>query len=267
MGFASAALPRAARGPCGSGSRSIRPVTTIGRSDRRWIASETENYFRGGNKFAWRAEWSKAGRLHPVSNRIFSLAKRDIIDEINARKLRARRDLAAVRMSNLLRAWKTTEPDPGNAAWYPIHAVTIIEVFVRLWIARLIDHGRPFSANAAPITRDLKIDYGVVSAIHGRVVTLGDVIANSISINRLDQIDSYFTAILSQKFLAKLEGIVDPWEARLRSEEPERGPVQPLITAIETVSRDLSRLFEIRHILCHELPFHLPCTKHEISAF
>jgi hypothetical protein len=51
----------------------------------------------------------------------------------------------------------------------------------RAWIAQLIDHGTPYIENVPKLKPDFKFDLGLVRAIHGRTITLGDMVAHGLS--------------------------------------------------------------------------------------
>ena len=68
----------------------------------------------------------------------------------------------------------------------PIRIVTILEVFVRAWIEKLVDQGAPYVERAAKLNIGLKYDFAIASSLHGGLVTLGQLIAHSVSISRLE---------------------------------------------------------------------------------
>jgi hypothetical protein len=87
------------------------------------------------------------------------------------------------------------------ADFFPIRAVTLLEVFCRAWIAALIDHGSPFAQRAGDLSRDLKFDLNLINAMQGRVITLGDIIAHNVPINSFAQICSIFTILLGNDLI------------------------------------------------------------------
>jgi uncharacterized protein YecT (DUF1311 family) len=133
--------------------------------------------------------------------------------------------------------------------FFVIRLVTLLEVFTRQNIGGLIDHQRQFADRAIELSRNLRIDFALVRDVQGRAVTLGDIVAHNVSVNSFGQIMGYFETLLGKALRPVLSQTVDRWES-----EVERKPPQPIISDFDRVATQLSRLFEIRHILCHEMP-------------
>src|SRR5258708_34542442 len=72
--------------------------------------------------------------------------------------------------------------------FYVITAVTLLEVFTRANIAELIDHGMEYTKRAIELSKNLKMDFALVQSIQGRVITLGDIVAQSVSVTPFPQI-------------------------------------------------------------------------------
>ncbi len=49
--------------------------------------------------------------------------------------------------------------------------------------------------------------------------------------------------------------------------EVEQKPAEPIIADFENTAACLSRLFDVRHILCHEMPRRLPYSEGDIDGF
>lgn len=134
------------------------------------------------------------------------------------------------------------------ADFVPIRIVTIIEVFIREVIRELVDHGQPYVDRAERLTKGTRIDFVFASHVHSRKLSIGDIVAHSISINNPTQIISYFS-ILIPDFTQKLKVSHSRW-----SEDKESWPLPPIISDYDDTIARLARLFEIRHIVAHELP-------------
>ena len=148
--------------------------------------------------------------------------------------------------------------------YFPIRIVTLLEVFTRDWIRALVDHGSPYTENAARLARDsnLKFDYAVSEALVGRSFSLGDLVAHGISINNLDQLAGHFTKILGHDFLPPLATVHDRASVELRGK-----PKHPIISDLNEMCRRLARLFEVRHIVTHERPREPQYALSEIDQF
>jgi len=136
-----------------------------------------------------------------------------------------------------------------TAAFFPIRAVTLIEVFTRAWIATFVDFGKPYVERATAFTKNIKIDYELLREIQGRTITLGDVIAHSVSLNSFGQIAGAFETLIEEQFVLRIAKAVDRWEV-----EVEGKPPVPIISDAEAMAGALDRLFRVRHILVHEYP-------------
>ncbi len=160
--------------------------------------------------------------------------------------------------------WQRMRSDKACAPdFYVVRAVTLLEVFTRTNIAELVDHGPDYANRALEFSKNLRIDYALVQSIQGRVVTLGDVVAHSVSVNSFGQMLGYFEILLDKKPLRTLlASTVDRWATEI-----EEKPADPIIRDFDAMAACLSKLFEARHILCHEMPRKPPYSENEIAAF
>jgi uncharacterized protein YecT (DUF1311 family) len=112
------------------------------------------------------------------------------------------------------------------------------------------------------LTKNFKMDLTTVQDIQGRAITLGDVVANSIPVNRFHQIISHFEVLLDTKLRPLLVNAVDRWRTEIEMQPPE-----PIIRDYDRMAGRLTRLFEVRHILCHELPSRAVYSAEEAGEF
>ncbi|MGH6789543.1 MAG: hypothetical protein ACRECC_07650, partial [Pseudolabrys sp.] len=143
-----------------------------------------------------------------------------------------------------------------------IRIITILEVFFRDWIEKLIDHGAPFVERASKLKIDLKYDFAIASSLQGGSVTLGQLIAHSVSLNRIEVFASMFGTLLAEDFFGAISKTRDRWKVRR-----EGGVAGPIIDDMTRVRKTLARLFEVRHILVHEFPEKKPFEAGEIGRF
>jgi uncharacterized protein YecT (DUF1311 family) len=195
-----------------------------------------------------------------------ALAHRDRIQQII--EWRARRGRTSVeylipgRVADLRYAWEAQKGGYETADFFPIRLVTLLEVFAREWIRRVVDRGSPYIERAETLTRSTKLDFVFSMALQGRRVTIGDLVAHAVSINDIGQMLKIFDLLLEDQFTKRLPLISDRWEV-----EVERVKAKPIIQNFDRTMKDLSRLFEIRHILVHELPVTKPYDSEEIDNF
>jgi uncharacterized protein YecT (DUF1311 family) len=191
------------------------------------------------------------------------MANRDRVAEILAIKSRGQRHVELVQYDfrALQNRWNDfPQKDLETAAYFPIRAVTLLEVFTRAWIATLVDSGEPYLGRGIAFAKklDVKPDYEVVRGIQGRTITLGDVIAHSASLNSFGQMAAAFEALIDEALVLRISSAVDRWNG----EEPGK----PIISDPEAMASALDRLFRIRHIIVHENPMHGVCAVEDITA-
>jgi uncharacterized protein YecT (DUF1311 family) len=180
------------------------------------------------------------------------MGARERTGEILEMKKRNPRDrgFLSLSLSILSRQWQTGSKDLSSLPdFYLIRAVTILEVSTRQEMARLIDHSANFTERAVEFSKNFKMDFATVRGIQDRAVTLGDIVAHSVPVNAFGQILDYFGTLLGKPMPPLITGAVNRWRVEIKKEPPE-----PIIPDFDALRKRLSRLFEIRHILCHELP-------------
>jgi uncharacterized protein YecT (DUF1311 family) len=208
-----------------------------------------------GEEAGWQAEES----------RVIAVAKRDRIAEITEKKQRGQKAPRRFlwEFGNLQKHWERVRATNADADdFFIIRAVTLLEVFSRDYIARLIDSGSPYAENAIPLGADMKIDIALVRAIQGRVVTLGDMIAHNVSISSFGHICSAFKTLLGDDLVPMISTVV----RKIPSWKPKEVP-KAIISDVKLMSKRLARLFEIRNILCHEFPRKEVYDRREITPF
>lgn len=191
---------------------------------------------------------------------------RDYVAEIEALKGRGAQHYSAVpyEVAALGKAWQApvaTHIRKGDL--FIIRLVTMLEVAARAWIATLIDHGDPFLSNAGELFKrsGLKIDFSTAQAITGRRISLGDLIAHTISTNGIGDIDRAFTDILGASLKPALATATDPVMKLIGSDE------EILVPDPSATYATIQRLFECRHVLVHELPAKSPYEDSEVENF
>jgi uncharacterized protein YecT (DUF1311 family) len=166
-------------------------------------------------------------------------------------------------LETLRREWlKNRQNEACEPDFYVIRTVTLLEVFTRRNLADLIDHDRRFTDRAIDLSKHVKIDFALIRDIQGRTITLGDILAHSVPVNSFGQTVGYFETLLGKPLRPLLEVAHDRWDTEVMKKS-----MGPIITDYETLARALVRLFEIRHILCHEAPRKSVYEANEIDEF
>lgn len=166
-------------------------------------------------------------------------------------------------LERLQREWlKNRQSEACAPDFYVIRAVTLLEVFTRGNLADLIDHERQFTDRAIELSKHVKIDFALIRDIQGRTITLGDILAHSVPVNSFGQIVGYFETLLGKPLRPILETVVNRWDT-----EVMKTATGSIIDDFDALARCLTRLFEIRHILCHEAPRKSVYEASEIDEF
>lgn len=183
------------------------------------------------------------------------MSTRDGITDIHSIKARQTTRSIPGQARQLREQWtKQRRTNFCTTPYFPIHATTLLEVFTRTWAARLINAGEPYLTRATSLTKDLRFDYDIVRAMHGKTISLGDLIAHNIKLNQFGQVLNTFDALLGTSFYDAI--------GRATGEETE-----PIINDPQVVRKQLTELFVTRHVLVHELPEDDRTTPTQIDNF
>jgi len=196
------------------------------------------------------------------------MASRDRIAQITEKKRRGPKRSARfeAEFQRLRSLWQQTASNTSETDdFFVIRAVALLEALSRDYLARLIDSGAPYAENVVELKLELKFDLRLVRAIETRVITLGDLIADAVPISSFGHICGPFSKIVGEDLvplLSRAEARPIAWMARYG--QPETGKI---ITEPESMTKALSRLFEVRHVLCHEFPQGEVYKREEIDIF
>ena len=189
------------------------------------------------------------------------MLKRDYVQEILG--IRARTGEKPPYIGILLRVREvksliTGHDKPLDEAlrYCPVGLVACMEAYFRAIIKELIDSGVPFSQRAEKFER-ISFNFQLVAAIHGRTITLGELIAHLVPIKNKQDINSCMSVLLDADFFEQVKGARDhwPWKPAVTAS------AEPVISDPATVFQDLDKVFELRHIVCHEFAHSIEITK------
>ena len=113
----------------------------------------------------------------------------------------------------------------------------------------MVNHSPIFAERAISLIQNLRPDYRLVLTITHKVLTFADIVAYTVSVSNLDHVISIFTSLCGTDVGPLLQSAVDRWAT-----EVEKQPVKPIIDDYEQTCRNMSKLFELRHMICHEAP-------------
>jgi hypothetical protein len=106
----------------------------------------------------------------------------------------------------------------------PIRLVTMLEVFTRAWVARLVDSGEPYVARASELLGgSVKFDFGAVRALAGKQVSVGELISHSVSISQLADLEIVFTTLIGAKIFPAIAKLADRWKSEVEGDGATTG--------------------------------------------
>jgi uncharacterized protein YecT (DUF1311 family) len=189
---------------------------------------------------------------------------RDRIAELLTMKMRAggkyKRCPSYQDMAHLRSSWSANSQGFSDLPiWVPVRAVTLLEVFLRRWLERLIDTGSPYVERAAKLNLNLKFDFPIAKSLQGGVITIGELFAHSVPLSEMTSICATFDKILEGDLFEAIRNTRDRWEEKQSGQQGK-----PIISDIDAVRASMARLLEVRHILVHEFPLEAPCTDAEL---
>ncbi|NUJ79930.1 DUF1311 domain-containing protein [Methylocystis sp. FS] len=165
------------------------------------------------------------------------------------------------KVEELARAWEKIDPDEGFADFVPVRLCTIIEVYVRETVREVVDSSPTYLDRAEPLLKNAKFDFLLAKQLHGRRVTMGDIVAHSISVSDLEHIISGYETLLPG-YRSALPTVHERW-----IEDRDQGPSDPILDDVEHVLACIKRLFQVRHIVTHEMPSSAPYSTEDIPDF
>lgn len=179
-----------------------------------------------------------------------NVMNKNVIDYIQEIKSRKRfKDIGTevfARISDLESAFKLVSHNEF-LRYFPVALVAVFESSCRMLITELIDYGEPFISRSKDLMEKQKIDFEIMKHLYGKKITIGEFIAHSVSINRLESIDKIFSTLLDKKIFEELPVYINRWEVEVEKKDPK-----PMIhNSVETYTC-IKEIFEIRHILAHE---------------
>jgi hypothetical protein len=178
---------------------------------------------------------------------------RDIIQEIV--EVRQRRRIGSamwelpMRLMVLERAFeKHDKAESELTRYFPVALIACVEGYFRMAIKDVIDTGEPYLSNAEKPASSLKLDFSVLKAVHGKAITVGELVTHGIQLSRLEHIDTALSGLLNKKFLDSLRTTTDRFAYEVKGE-----PATPILSKPDEVFADVARTFKLRHIICHEI--------------
>ena len=190
--------------------------------------------------------------------------KRNIVSEIKSIKERTKYNAIhrfSERLTSISKLLKT-DIDDEVLRYIPIALVACFENFFRLITKDLIDSGIPFTEYAVNFnqSKNIKFDFEIVTAINSNSITIGELISHVLSWNNLDDMNSNISTLINDDFLTKLKS-----HKRQSNFEDINKNSANFVANSDSIIRDIKRVYELRHIFCHEFAPDIKVEKQEIS--
>ncbi|MFD1710648.1 hypothetical protein FVQ98_18210 [Ottowia sp. GY511] len=147
--------------------------------------------------------------------------------------------------NDLLKKRKLSSNDLELLRYVPVGAIACIEGYYKGLVRDLIDFGSPYRENIVNL-REIKPTLEGLVGLHGGKATLGEFVSHFVGISNVEDIERYMSAILGTEFLKDLK--------------TQTGLAEKVFSGV-------SRAFELRHIVVHELAPKARATAQQASEY
>ncbi len=190
---------------------------------------------------------------------------RDIIQEIADVRQRRRFGSAMAELPRRLFALEQSFKAHGKneielIRYFPVALIACVEGYFRMVIKDLIDAGEPYLTNAEKPAASVKLDFSLLRAVHGKTITVGELVAHSVQLSRLEHIETVLSGLLAKGFLDSLRTITDRWAHEVMGK-----PAAPILSDPDKVFADVAKTFALRHIICHEIASAYEITSSDVA--
>lgn len=127
--------------------------------------------------------------------------------------------------------------------YFPIAMIACLEDYVRICIRDLINHGQPFSDNANGF-KDFSFKIDSVLEIASKKITIGEIIAHALPVNSMDNIFSHFNVLTEGEFSNNINSLLELSISLCHGAD---------VYTPDTILKNISNTFRLRHIFAHEL--------------
>jgi len=165
----------------------------------------------------------------------------------------------SVRLAQLDRSLRGIGPESDSELFrhFPVAAVAVLESHFKATVASIINAGSPYLERGLALAKDrLRSAIDVVSLLHRKAVTIGEVVAHVIPFNSVSSLEAALCALFDADFKTLVANAKDPYHVR----SGVVSAAEALVPSAEQLWRGLALAFERRHILAHEA-----ATKFELS--
>jgi hypothetical protein len=179
------------------------------------------------------------------------MSKRNIraeIQDIKARTTCVDMDNGIAKLLSLCVQVKQLEKESEQHGYFIVASIAGVEAYFRWQIQDLIDSGNPKYVNNLRLDKlPVKIDHDLALALSGKQITVGELVAHTVSLSSFEAISSTMRDLLDVDFVKLLK---DAREPEFWNESDDAATV--ILKSPENVISCVKEAFRLRHIICHE---------------
>lgn len=146
--------------------------------------------------------------------------------------------------------------------YFPVALVNAIEVYFKVCIEEMINHNSIFSERSEPLARAVKIDFEMINALQGKLVTLGEIIAHSVSFGNYSSISNAMSCILGNDFTNMLKTVHSRRSVEILGEMK-----RPIINNLDETIQVIQEMYSNRHIITHEMLRNIGLDRNKIALY
>jgi hypothetical protein len=167
-------------------------------------------------------------------------------------KARSRHQQASIELIHRLHELQSSykKIDKNNLEllkYFPVAIVACVEAYFKMAIKELVDKRKDLMLNAIQHVKQ-RFDIETAVSLNGNEITLGDLVAHSCSYSKFDSIESSVSKILNKSFAVELRSVQNTYRNTFYDE-----PLQPILENPEKTFESVRKIYELRHIICHEI--------------
>ena len=178
-------------------------------------------------------------------------SKRNLVAEITEIRERADSNGEMDGITKLLFLCTTLQhhtDDSEESGFFIVATVACIESFFKWEIRRQIDSSNQGELSQLQLDELLpRITPDLLAAVHGREITIGELISHMVRLSNLDAITHAVKLIIRCDLIQLLKTARDPEQRR---DMGEKAPF--LVENIGRLLEDVRQTFRLRHVICHE---------------
>ncbi len=155
-----------------------------------------------------------------------------------------------LRLSKLEKSIKTVgATDDEVYKYFPVAMVACFEAYFKLVIAEIIDRRTDLKQKAvSSFSKNIKIDIEALSKMNDVGITIGELVAHNLHYSSFEKIEEQMSIVLDYSFKEKISNVHNRFLVEVHGAE-----IFPIVEDIDKAWKSVRRIFELRHIICHEL--------------